>query len=82
MVAVFVPQTIFSVQGNPVLFGTIKSGVLKTGMTAVTDGTEIKVEKIETQGETTTLGVTLSGIDVAKAQQLVNQEIEFSAKKP
>lgn len=76
---IFVPQTIFQLQGVPVLFGVVKSGELKKGMTVTVDKITLKVIKIE-QGPAN-LGISLSNIDITQAQNLVNQELEFFETK-
>lgn len=72
---IFIPQTIFSLQGVPVLFGTVKSGELKKGMEVVVGNKTSKIIKIE--GGAANIGISLSDIDVAQAQDLVNKELEF-----
>jgi hypothetical protein len=72
---IFIPKAIFSVQGTPVLFGTIKSGLLQNGMTVIVDKKILKITKID--GSSSNLGIYLSGIDVTQAQNLINKELEF-----
>lgn len=71
---IFIPQTIFSLQGVPVLFGVVKSGELKKGMVVV-DNKALKIIKIE-EGPAN-MGISLSDVDIAQAQELVNKELEF-----
>ena len=66
---------VFNVQGVPVLFGVVKSGILKKGMTVTVDKKTLKIIKIE-QGPTN-LGVSLTDLDVIQAQSLVNIKLEF-----
>lgn len=72
---IFIPQTIFSLQGVPVLFGIVKNGELKKGMMVTIGEKKLKVIKIE--GGTANIGVSLSSLDIAQAQDLVNKELEF-----
>jgi hypothetical protein len=72
---IFIPQVVFNVQGMPVLFGVIKIGILKKGMTITVDKKTLKIIKIE-QGPAN-LGVSLSDLDITQAQSLVNKELEF-----
>ncbi|MFA5750129.1 MAG: hypothetical protein WC895_02820 [Candidatus Shapirobacteria bacterium] len=72
---IFIPQTIFSVQGVPVLFGTLKSGQLKNGMVMTIVEKKLRIIKLE-QG-IANLGISLSDIDITQAQNLINKELEF-----
>jgi len=72
---IFLPQAVFSVQGVPVLFGTVISGALKKGMEMVVGHKTLRIIKIE-EGPAN-LGVSLSDLDVNQAQDLVNKELEF-----
>jgi len=76
---IFIPQTIFSLQGIPVLFGILKSGQLKNGMTTTVAEKKLKITKID-QGSAN-LGISLSDIDITQAQDLVNKELEFFETK-
>lgn len=71
----FVPQMVFSVQGQPVLFGTLKSGELKNGMFTVVNQKTLTIMKLE--GRQSNRGITLSGLNVQEAQNLINKELEF-----
>lgn len=72
---IFIPQTIFSLQGTPVLFGVVKSGELKKGMMVTINEKKLKITKIE--GGTANIGVSLSDLEVTQAQDLINKELEF-----
>lgn len=74
---IFIPQTIFSVQGTPVLIGIVKSGELRNDMTTLIDNKISKITKIDPG--LTNLGISLSDLDLTQAQNLINQELEFSA---
>jgi len=76
---IFIPQTIFNVQGVPMLSGVVKSGELKNGMTVDVDNKILKIVKIE--GSPTNMGISLSDIDITQAQDLVGKELEFFEKK-
>lgn len=72
---IFCPLSIFSIQGQPVLFGLVKNGELKIGMMTEIDKKKLKISKIELgQGH---LGITLTGLDTTQAQNLLNKELEF-----
>lgn len=72
---IFIPQAIFNVRGVSVLFGVVKSGELKNGMTVGVDNKILKIVKIE--GSSINVGISLSDIDITQAQDLVNKELEF-----
>lgn len=72
---IFIPQTIFSIQGMPVMFGILKSGELKKGMIVTVDKKTLKIIKVE-QGSTN-VGISLSDLNVTQAQSLVNKELQF-----
>jgi len=84
----FIPQTIFAVNNQPIIMGILKKGDLALAMTTTINNKSYKLidiqvlnqhqKSVKSEGKEIAIGVNLSNMSVTDAQKIINQELIFN----